>query len=222
MKAVSSPSLSENLVEKSDSTTTAPRSSTTAQNNPERPTVSPHHYDTAAAAVPHASVLQKLKNTLSHLKSNKPEQNAMSATSSLTDATTSYRFGPLVWRSSKERRRAKHQRRDKCNSGDSGIQIELENEETNKAATTEALPSISAGYTVNVRRANSAKSHTSSSASAAARSKVAARKQQNASGRRSLSQATGLDKLSIGEFRHKKVTKIIIKHFFFFNFYSQQ
>lgn len=40
-----------------------------------------------------------------------------------------YRFGPLVWRTSKERRKTKYNRRDKCNSGDSGIQIELENDE---------------------------------------------------------------------------------------------
>lgn len=39
------------------------------------------------------------------------------------------RFGPLVWRTSKERRKTKSYRRDKCNSGDSGIQVELENDE---------------------------------------------------------------------------------------------
>ncbi|XP_058974375.1 uncharacterized protein LOC131800713 isoform X3 [Musca domestica] len=48
----------------------------------------------------------------------------------VTDSTSNkYRFGPLVWRSSKERRKTKYNRRDKCNSGDSGIQIELENDE---------------------------------------------------------------------------------------------
>lgn len=35
----------------------------------------------------------------------------------------SHRFGPLIWRSSKERRKTKSHRRDKCNSGDSGIQV---------------------------------------------------------------------------------------------------
>ncbi|XP_032309491.1 uncharacterized protein LOC6507673 isoform X3 [Drosophila ananassae] len=40
-----------------------------------------------------------------------------------------YRFGPLIWRTSKERRKTKFNRRDKCNSGDSGIQIELEQDE---------------------------------------------------------------------------------------------
>lgn len=41
-----------------------------------------------------------------------------------------YSFGPLTWRSSKEREKTKHYRRDKCNSGDSGIQVEIENDET--------------------------------------------------------------------------------------------
>jgi len=36
------------------------------------------------------------------------------------------RFGPLVWRSSKERKKGKKAARNaKCNSGDSGIQIEV-------------------------------------------------------------------------------------------------
>ncbi|XP_032598755.1 uncharacterized protein LOC6556691 isoform X3 [Drosophila grimshawi] len=44
-------------------------------------------------------------------------------------SSAKYRFGPLIWRSSKERQKAKFNRRDKCNSGDSGIQIELEHDE---------------------------------------------------------------------------------------------
>lgn len=37
-----------------------------------------------------------------------------------------FRFGPLVWRSSKERKKGnKAARNAKCNSGDSGIQIEV-------------------------------------------------------------------------------------------------
>jgi hypothetical protein len=37
------------------------------------------------------------------------------------------RFGPLVWRSSKERKKGKKAARNaKCNSGDSGIQIEVQ------------------------------------------------------------------------------------------------
>lgn len=38
----------------------------------------------------------------------------------------SFRFGPLIWRTSKERKRMnKAARSAKCNSGDSGIQIEV-------------------------------------------------------------------------------------------------
>ncbi|XP_016995972.3 uncharacterized protein RhoGEF3 isoform X6 [Drosophila takahashii] len=44
-----------------------------------------------------------------------------------------YRFGPLIWRTSKERRKTKYNRKDKCNSGDSGIQIELEQDEHSRA-----------------------------------------------------------------------------------------
>lgn len=69
-----------------------------------------------------------------------------------------HRFGPLVWRTSKERRKAKHQRRDKCNSGDSGIHVELENDEEGQA--TEASPVETRN--VNVRRTNSAKTSKSS------------------------------------------------------------
>lgn len=38
----------------------------------------------------------------------------------------SFRFGPLIWRTSKERKKLnKAARNAKCNSGDSGIQIEV-------------------------------------------------------------------------------------------------
>ncbi|XP_054735991.1 uncharacterized protein LOC129243008 isoform X2 [Anastrepha obliqua] len=58
-------------------------------------------------------------------------ENHSESTSNLVldGATGKYRFGPLIWRSSKERRKTKYNRRDKCNSGDSGIQIELDNDE---------------------------------------------------------------------------------------------
>lgn len=77
----------------------------------------------------------------------------------ITTGSKTHRFGPLVWRTSKERRKAKHQRRDKCNSGDSGIHVELENDElllgagegnANASTTAEAR-------NVHVRRTNSAK-----------------------------------------------------------------
>lgn len=78
-----------------------------------------------------------------------------------------YRFGPLIWRTSKERRKTKHHRRDKCNSGDSGIQVELENDE-NVASNDmtdgmDALPS----FNIRVRRANSAKVASNSMAATA-------------------------------------------------------
>lgn len=44
-----------------------------------------------------------------------------------------FRFGPLVWRSSKERKKGnKAARNAKCNSGDSGIQIEVRKREIEK------------------------------------------------------------------------------------------
>lgn len=82
-----------------------------------------------------------------------------------------YRFGPLIWRSSKERRKTKYNRRDKCNSGDSGIQIELEQDEQYSRATMAvsrqdeprafALTNGSCGVALSkmraIRRTNSAK-----------------------------------------------------------------
>ncbi|XP_034111495.1 uncharacterized protein LOC117572637 isoform X4 [Drosophila albomicans] len=57
------------------------------------------------------------------------EDNSNTANSAGDSSSAKYRFGPLIWRSSKERRKTKFNRRDKCNSGDSGIQIELEQDE---------------------------------------------------------------------------------------------
>ncbi|XP_032575462.1 uncharacterized protein LOC6610169 isoform X4 [Drosophila sechellia] len=81
-----------------------------------------------------------------------------------------YRFGPLIWRSSKERRKTKYNRRDKCNSGDSGIQIELEQDEQYSRAMAVsrqdeprafALTNGSCGVALSkmraIRRTNSAK-----------------------------------------------------------------
>lgn len=50
-------------------------------------------------------------------------------TANTDSSCVKYRFGPLIWRSSKERRKTKFNRSDKCNSGDSGIQIELDGDE---------------------------------------------------------------------------------------------
>ncbi|XP_059216333.1 serine-rich adhesin for platelets isoform X2 [Stomoxys calcitrans] len=114
--------------------------------------------NSAIVAVPqNVGVLQKFKRTLTNFNKqqsngaavtaiNQQQPSAVSdncaggnlmvtdtemSTADVTDGTSSnkYRFGHLVWRSSKERRKTKYNRRDKCNSGDSGIQIELENDE---------------------------------------------------------------------------------------------
>ncbi|XP_053674386.1 uncharacterized protein LOC128724690 [Anopheles nili] len=95
------------------------------------------------------SVLQKFRKTFSHFKTSKaaanvqvtgttglglgaPElQNGATGAMSVDEKQQQqhhHRFGPLIWRSSKERRKTKSHRRDKCNSGDSGIQVELDND----------------------------------------------------------------------------------------------
>uniref|UniRef100_T1GNJ1 DH domain-containing protein n=1 Tax=Megaselia scalaris TaxID=36166 RepID=T1GNJ1_MEGSC len=53
-----------------------------------------------------------------------PSHTSAAAMAGEMDSNGKYRFGPLVWRSSKERK--KTNRRDKCNSGDSGIQVEID------------------------------------------------------------------------------------------------
>lgn len=212
MRAVSSPSLSENPVETTSTVNTCkndPASATVAT------TIDGNHNGVATGGDVHAnghgSVLQKLKNTLSHLKGNNKSTTASvsgtSATMNSSPDSTTYRFGPLVWRSSKERRKAKHHRRDKCNSGDSGIQVELDAEDimmqTNDSVEAS---SPSATYTAQVRRANSAKVQSSSSSSTV-RGKVI---RKNESGvhistttsplpGRSLSQPSGLDRIPKGK-----------------------
>lgn len=205
MRAVSSPSLSENPVETTSTVNTSkndPASAAVAH------TIDSNHNGAATGADlqanGHGSVLQKLKNTLSHLKgSSKSTTASVSGTAttmnSSTDSTT-YRFGPLVWRSSKERRKAKHHRRDKCNSGDSGIQVELDAEDMMQTNDSVEASSPSATYTAQVRRANSAKVQSSSSSSTA-RGKLI-RKNESGSHTnttttpgRSLSQPSGLDRI---------------------------
>ncbi|XP_055623832.1 uncharacterized protein LOC129767205 isoform X2 [Toxorhynchites rutilus septentrionalis] len=75
-----------------------------------------------------------------------------------------HRFGPLIWRSSKERRKTKSHRRDKCNSGDSGIQVELEADEQLLQEGIDAADTTSSPQAnISVRRANSAKVSTGTS-----------------------------------------------------------
>ncbi|KXJ82883.1 hypothetical protein RP20_CCG010849 [Aedes albopictus] len=120
---------------------------------------------------------------------------------------TSHRFGPLIWRSSKERRKTKSHRRDKCNSGDSGIQVELDvDEQLLPEAAIDGTDSISF-HSVTVRRVNSAKV-SSSGASAGAPSllkhklSLKGNNKENVanisrlSGGKSRSQPSGLDRLA--------------------------
>nr|XP_049463997.1 serine-rich adhesin for platelets isoform X3 [Anopheles coluzzii] len=155
------------------------------------------------------SVLQKFRKTFSHFKTSKSAPHPVTAAgvtmpTTTTGLTTStdlqtagatmsvddkqqqqhhhHRFGPLIWRSSKERRKTKSHRRDKCNSGDSGIQVELDNDADQHLLLQQLHPlehhhpaGVDAGrngnvppqYTatggVPVRRANSAKVSTASS-----------------------------------------------------------
>lgn len=104
-------------------------------------------------------------NVSNHTSNNSSISSVNSNTHSMVNATTGtfenvdiikYRFGPLIWRTSKERRKTKHHRRDKCNSGDSGIQVELENDENAGHDVTDNIDA-SPSFNVRVRRANSAK-----------------------------------------------------------------
>lgn len=63
-----------------------------------------------------------------------------------------HRFGPLVWRTSKERKKTKIHRRDKCNSGDSGIQVELENDDQLVVYEAESLVSLLQRISINFER----------------------------------------------------------------------
>ncbi|XP_061392947.1 uncharacterized protein LOC133328393 [Musca vetustissima] len=152
MRAVSSPSLTDmgdycQRVPSSNSSYTnasAANNPTTSQEDCQRTATNnvPSVVVVASSATQNVGVLQKFKRTLTNF--NKHQQQTtnqatttteMSTTTDVTDSSSAtatnnkYRFGPLVWRSSKERRKTKYNRRDKCNSGDSGIQIELENDE---------------------------------------------------------------------------------------------
>lgn len=183
MRAVSSPSLTENPSEttkiakksRNDENVLAHNNVNNNNNNNHHQHHQHHHHQPSSQHVS-ASVLQKFKKTFSNLKgksssvqSNQPTTHSSAPlnngnSGSLTLATgdsgadvTKYRFGPLVWRSSKERRKTKHHRRDKCNSGDSGIHVELENDENNVGNDVTDSMDTSPSFNVRVRRANSAK-----------------------------------------------------------------
>lgn len=93
---------------------------------------------------------------------NNPAQesvNKITATADNTAGPKTHKFGPLVWRTSRERRKAKQQRHNKCNSGDSGIQVELEADDNQPeiARLGEDLRPLNETINPNVRRTNSAK-----------------------------------------------------------------
>lgn len=135
-----------------------------------------------------------------------------SATHSMVNATNpafdnadiiKYRFGPLIWRTSKERRKTKHHRRDKCNSGDSGIQVELENDENLPNDMIDSLDASPSSFNVRVRRANSAKVAASNSMALMARARILKRNDSNTDKPyltsipgRSLSQPYGLNQIA--------------------------
>lgn len=187
MRAVSSPSLTENPLETTkiakksrNDENTLPHNNNNNNNNHHQ-----HHHHHQTSSNVSASVLQKFKKTFSNLKgksssiqSNQPTTHSSAPLNNgggggggvgvgnngiaLTGGdnagdVTKYRFGPLVWRSSKERRKTKHHRRDKCNSGDSGIHVELENDENNVGNDVTDSMDTSPSFNVRVRRANSAK-----------------------------------------------------------------
>ncbi|XP_055912249.1 uncharacterized protein LOC129946187 [Eupeodes corollae] len=121
----------------------------------------------------------------------------------MSDNTAKYRFGPLIWRSSKERRKTKYNRRDKCNSGDSGIQIELENDETFAGMEINGA-SLTSTPKSRIRRANSAKATSSPTSALTAKAKALKKIESYDSrmvptslpARRSLSQPSGLDRVT--------------------------
>lgn len=133
MRAVSCPSIIENHLDQADHVTTVRRNEKDSMSRIPKP-------DDIQHSNRPGSVFQKLKNTFSNLKGK-------NADFAMTDADSVYHFGPLKWRSSKERRKVKQLRRDKCNSGDSGIHVEPEND----SESNENIPPMS------IRRINSAK-----------------------------------------------------------------
>lgn len=170
MRAVSSPSLSDNLIDSS-------KCSKKPRHDENVPVIESSRPSSNSSGSTSQSVLQKFRKTISSLKgrsSNASSTGTMATSSTYTSThssatnptnstcdtadMTTYRFGPLIWRTSKERRRSKHHRRDKCNSGDSGIQVELENDENSPYdnAGTDNL-AVSPSFNVRVRRVQSVK-----------------------------------------------------------------
>lgn len=120
-----------------------------------------------------------------------------------------YRFGPLVWRTSKERKKTKIHRRDKCNSGDSGIQVELDNDELTVTTTNYVPDSMeTSSPSPRVVRSGSTKSSNASPVPSRAPIKVRSNNKDDeiatttTLSMRSLSQPTGLDRISSSRHHH--------------------
>lgn len=215
MRAVSSPLLSENLLDSS-------KCSKKPRHDENVPVIESSRPSTTSSTS--QSVLQKFRRTISNLKgrssnassigtmasttntattnsSQSSSTNPSTATCDTADMTT-YRFGPLIWRTSKERRKTKHHRRDKCNSGDSGIQVELENDENAPFDNGTDSLSVSPSFNVRVRRVQSVKVASTALASSL-KGKVVKRDEEggnklflNQLSGRSLSQPYGLNQIA--------------------------
>lgn len=212
MRAVSSPSLSENLLDSS-------KCSKKARHDETVPVIESSRPSSNSSGSTSQSVLQKFRKTISSLKgrsSNASSTGTMATNSTYTSTQpstpntatcdpadmTTYRFGPLIWRTSKERRKSKHHRRDKCNSGDSGIQVELENDENSPYDNGTDSLTVSPAFNVRVRRVQSVKV-ASTAAANTLKSKVVKRGDEGANklylnqlSGRSLSQPFGLNQIA--------------------------
>lgn len=139
MRAVSSPSLTDNPLDNLQQTTFK---TTTIEQPKDLLNDTPPINSTCSGGV-----LQRLKNTLTNLKSSKSATTGTSPAVipvKTSDASNRYRLGNLVWRTSKDRKKTYYPN----NSGDSGIQVEGSAADRMNTEDPSVLP---------VRRANSAK-----------------------------------------------------------------
>lgn len=220
MRAVSSPLLSEAILDSSKCSKKARHDENVTVIESSRPST------TSSTS---QSVLQKFRKTISSLKGRSSNASstgtmttstnsyatiAQSSTTNPANATcdtadmTTYRFGPLIWRTSKERRKTKHHRRDKCNSGDSGIQVELENDENSPYDNGTDSLTVSPSHNVRVRRVHSVKVASNALASSL-KDKVIKRGEEgvnklllNQLSGRSLSQPFGLNQIASCKWKH--------------------
>ncbi|XP_063698605.1 uncharacterized protein LOC134829463 isoform X2 [Culicoides brevitarsis] len=229
MRAVSSPALTEGPLDEPIVQVSQQQQHRHSSSNGHRKEIE------AKSGTPSGSVLQKFKKTFSHFSQHKNSGNVNGSNTKTSlwvpmmsdngdDLETKHRFGPLVWRTSKERKKTKIHRRDKCNSGDSGIQVELENDELTVTTTSTAnyVPmdnhnmEVTASTPSRVVRSGSTKSSNASPVPSRAPIKVrgngGGNKEEEIAttttlSMRSLSQPTGLDRISSSpSHRHHRTT----------------